>query len=349
MKRTVIYLFIFTLLLGICGCSKPSEVDINQIADSSAPVIKPQELAPEYIPKNVTVSYGDNRYTMRMLSEDQLSSVTRLENSVLFDLELLSDLDWIYDDYLGNACYANVPPSPPSYADYMKLLSSNGIIVAGYATGRRESHDTSKPYIPEDGQSEYFSPTYEYTTTQFHVTDIYYGTPKGDTLPIREWYTLELDEENRALFYSYSIARSNILRNGEQMLMFLRWDPETQHYCKIKKPIPLMPDYRNYNDAYLSSVLDFYRGDRTEYRKNASPDPTLLEAADPERLSKYTQTFYWPKREISDEALLEEMSDHLLIRLATDYKIALWPYGHRNFLYTCTSNDFILCSSPLEE
>ncbi|MBQ8894816.1 MAG: hypothetical protein IJ043_10475 [Clostridia bacterium] len=60
--------------------------------------------------------------------------------------------------------------------------------------------------------------------------------------------------------------------------------------------------------------------------------------------------YFWPERDISNEALLAEMSGNILLHTATEYKIAIWPYGHKNYtLYSDYTDGLFKISQPQNE
>ncbi|MBQ3083879.1 MAG: hypothetical protein IJC46_00305 [Clostridia bacterium] len=339
MKRSILWLFICVLILGLCGCNSIEQDEgVNQ-------VLTPPKEPPA---DTVTIQVGGNQYPMQKLTEEQLSFIkiesSKNSGSITFNPEVLTNLRWAENSYAYVVAY---PTEPAPFSEYFKSLGSDGLIVAGYATGLRESRRTRPLYKQENTNG--FMPEYEYTATQLHITDVYYGTPHSDTVFVKEGYSLEVDKENRAIYYVRGDSHDWVLKNGEQMLFLLRWDPKAKLYTKVHQNIPLMPDYRNYTEAYLSSVLDFYRGKLSEYSYLSKADDAILKAADPHRIQKTAPSIFWPERKISDEDLMKEMNDHIIITLATRYRIAIWPYGHRNYVYSCTRGNFWLASLPPSE
>ncbi len=255
----------------------------------------------------------------------------KVEQSITFDpnnMNLTSNIA------AGNTAML-APEKYPYYSDIMESIGKNGIIAAGYATGMRES---------------FWHPQNTHTETQFVVTDVYRGTPPSSTIVIDESYALIEAQGERSI--TYVGHEKPFLKNDLRVLVYL--EPlDNGHYYMAYHYIPLMPDYNEYSETYLQSVLGFFRGDKEEYIAESTWREEKTEYVNETYSYKYFQTYIlnlWQEREISDEALLEEMEDHLLLRTATEYKIALWPYGHKNY----TLNDeatvgFMRISIPIEE
>ncbi|MBQ7089680.1 MAG: hypothetical protein IJN82_01020, partial [Clostridia bacterium] len=62
--------------------------------------------------------------------------------------------------------------------------------------------------------------------------------------------------------------------------------------------------------------------------------------------SSYKPTFSWPQRDVSDEELLAELDENIILRTAMDYKIVIWPYGHKNAGAGYRAGDFAKASMP---
>ena len=225
----------------------------------------------------------------------------------------------------------NESMAPEEYATYDRVLEwigKDGIIAAGYAKGMRESF-------------------YPYTLTEFAVTDLYRGELSGKTIKIYEEYCVY--EENGQRFLRVTGHSKKRLENDIKYLVFLKPAHNGKYYKLQYRQIPLMNDYKEYNEEYLKSVLDFFRGDKTQYiAEGPWSEYDTNTAGEQIRLSHHLA--FWPERKVSDEKLLNEMENHLLIRLAAEYKIAIWPYGHKNFtLCRYADKQFSRICIPSEE
>lgn len=227
--------------------------------------------------------------------------------------------------------------SEKTYSTVMKKVGDDGLIVAGYASGLRETHDGK--YLP-------------HTLTEFNVTDVYYGEPETSKLKISEGYSL--CEEDGKFIISFFSDHLSWLENGKQVLLFLGEGSDGYLVPKFD-PIPLGEDYRNYNEEYESSLLDFFRGKRSEYlNQTETNEPQELSYRVNENgeveyyfdASSYEPTFSWPQQDASDEELLAELVENVIVRAAMDYKVVIWPYGHKNAGAGYQNGDFAKASMP---
>lgn len=240
------------------------------------------------------------------------------EGSLVFDFDDMQLTQFVNED--GAVVNHNAdrtyyfPPKYMHYSDLMEEIGENGVIAAGYATGMRES---------------FWKQSERYTMTDFVITDVYRGAVAQKNIKIKEDYAVILKGDAR-VFKGRHSDKFFHLKNDLQVLVFLK--PEEDGSLALKyRYIPLTEDYKNYTDETLASILDFFRGDKKQY---ITTKGTWSELSERKEHGQHTRTYtvrYWPQRKVSDQALLEELNDHLLIRIATEYKIALWPYGHKNF------------------
>ncbi len=227
----------------------------------------------------------------------------------------------------------DMPEPYATYSSVMEDIGEDGIIVAGYATGMRES---------------VWSRRGSYTRTDFVVTDVYRGELTEFEIKIRENYAV-LEQGGERFFHSRESIKE-WLQNDIQVLVFLEPLSDGDYWLHFRH-IPLMEDYNNYNEEYLKSVLNFFRGDESQYiAQEGYWTECYVRESNGEEVGLSHYVAYWSKREISDEALLAEMNDHLLIRIATDYEIAIWPYAHKNFkLHRYADRQFGRICIPSEE
>ncbi len=317
MKQFFAWCAILLLLMSLCGCRR-EQADDNALFVPDTP---PSEIYTADDPSKQEQNANQYGYynNYKKLSQEQLNGITTLKNGdekvYRYDPEVLSQLP------------SQVSPNTMKmqgliycYSDLMELIGTNGIIAAGYATGLRETHNK----LGEIG----------YTLTDFVVTDLYYGSETASAIKIKEGHLLML-EDGYGYYYVPS-KDTSILKNNKKVLLYLSKEEKTGYYTISYPHIPLSADYRNYNDAYLTGLLDFFRGDKTEYRNQEKPagaQPTPSTVVNGQTVYYYDliPTFFWPEREISDEDLLAEMNDHVVVRTATEYKIVIWPYGHKNY------------------
>ena len=170
------------------------------------------------------------------------------------------------------------------------------------------------------------------------VTDTYYGKA-AESVKVRELYFLMKDEFGNDVYYDMPKNKVLRLQNNVQSLLFL-YKEQDGSYRMACTFIPLMPDYRDYNDAYVESLCDFYRGDPSLYISENGEWRNECETIyiDPKTgkvspwLSKKTwQVHFWPKQEATNQEILEQFHENVVVRSATEFKIAIWPFGHKNY------------------
>lgn len=214
-----------------------------------------------------------------------------------------------------------------TFTKLMSDIRDDGLVVAGYIEGKQEE------YRPV----EMAPPGTSYVVSEFTVTDVYHGK-KVEKIRIREPYII-METEQGTQSVGISDGDQNIVP-GRQMLVFLKKNRGTDTYSRVFHPMYLTEDYRDYSESYLTELLNYYRGDPSAYPadsvsakapehyivecdENGNEIKTLIESAD-----RFGKTVRWTEREISDKALLEEMKEHILVRAAEEFKIALWPTQH---------------------
>ena len=321
MKRIFSGILILMLLTGLCGCKRENlESDSlktiegtggtisagtepsgsngkqDQVGDKSVLEIgpkTPKDLVPGEQPPI-------NFESVEQIGEDR---VTRYEDQDLSKLPHFKD-----------TMSVRLPVST-TYEDLMKWVGEDGLIVAGYATGIREGHRNGA-----------------YTLTDFKIQKAYFGNSSTDLLKVQESF-VAISEEGRNYIY-YSDDELTCLKNDQMVLLCLAETETTGIYWPVYYEIPLPADYQSYDEAYLSDFLDFYRGKHLAYQYS-SPHAETVYQTNPDGtvqvIDKMYSVNYWPEREISNEALIEEMSEHILVRLVTEYQIKIWPYGHKEY------------------
>ena len=305
MKR--IQILCLFLALCLCGCAAKQES-----ADSFDTLTAPEFTAP-------------SEETEAPPADDAEIPAEELPDGVPPAGQALSTYD--LDDYgtLRTHSYTMgtiVNVAPKTVEEIMERIGPNGLIVSGYAIGERigvEKNETSF-----------------YTKTQFKVDHVFYGEAvSGESITIMEDYILKANEKE---VFIYRIGRTNsFLRNEEYVLLLLT--PTGSSYPGMYTParfaMPVAEDCDEWSEDYLDSLLDFFRGDPATYAygEDGARSFTVKNADGTEREVIYYQPGKrWPQREISNEALIEEMQDNLLVYLATEFKIKIWPTEHVNYV-----------------
>lgn len=175
------------------------------------------------------------------------------------------------------------------YPDFMRHIGEDGLIVAARAYGERIGYIWSK-----------------YTWTKVRIEKVFYGTTPSNEIRVQEGYTPVMEYGKRYIVYASNCSR---LRDDRLILLFLRKSTSKKDYYMAYYHFPLQEGYQDYSEEYLTELLDFYRGDRKKYRVGY-------------------QATYWPKKDLSNEEMLEELSDNILVQVAANHKVCLRPVGH---------------------
>lgn len=296
MKRLIAFYAAFLLLLGLCGCNKtPDNENWEVTADS--PVN--EKLDDESI-KGIKISID-------YISKDQSSgqTITRYHCP---DFSKLPSYE-IEDS-------GSILAPPGTFSKLMNRIDE-GIVVTGYANGERTSNvDTIKTY------------------TNFKVEKVCYGSVTSENITVKENYALVTDEDGSSYIRERE-TRYTLLEDDQKVLLFLTPSKDADGtYVPQYYDLPLPEDYLEYNEEYLTEMLDFYRGDRSAYQY-----PEFIEEIHEELLPNGTieQTIdssggnYWPERDVSNEVLLEELKENVLVRSAVEFEIKIWPFEHREY------------------
>ena len=316
MKRMGCLLLILSCLISICSCKKTIEEDYIGSSSAKNPAesqpIPPEEekASQQDMPKTITGTYLDlvpgAQPPMVFLSTEETE-----QGQVIH----YQDQDWSGMPEYTNSLAVTVG-WPQCWSEIKNAMGEDGLIVAGSAYGIREGYCDKG-----------------YTLTNFNIQKVYYGNELNSVIKIQEQF-IASSRDNRN--YIYSVTGSHtLLKDHQLVVLFLAKSNELKNeYIPVWYEFPLPADYQTYNESYLTNFLDFYRGNRSAYeysemeivqKEKKNPDGTV------ELLEEIYGGNYWPEREISNEALIEEMSEHILVRLVTEYQIKIWPYGHKEY------------------
>lgn len=296
MKRIISILTILSLICLLCGC--------NQSVDQENWEVSPDTT----IDKNLdNESVKGAKIPIDYISKDQSSgqTITRYHCPDFSKLPLYEIKD-----------SGSVLAPPGTFGKLMDRVDE-GIIVTGYATGERTSNvDTIKTY------------------TNFKIEKVCYGSVVSESITVQEQYALVTDEDGSS-YVRERETRYTLLENDQKVLLFLTPSKNGDGtYVPRYYDLPLPEDYLEYNEEYLTEMLDFYRGDRSAYQY-----PEFIEKIHEELLPNGTikQTIeswggdYWPERDVSNEVLLEELNENALVRSAVEFEIKIWPFEHREY------------------
>ncbi len=231
------------------------------------------------------------------------------------------EIDDLLKMSISNNTAIDLREFPSTFEEFLKRLEeSNCSIVAGRAFGTRSANPS--------------------VVTKFSVEKNYAGPTVPTQINVQENFGVYSDQMNEPYLLSLGYDYFPILNDQPTLLFIYPHSQKKDLYLTDLIPIPLPEDHQNYDEEYLTELLDYFRGDRSAYKY---PELTIKETVIEGRaiLAEYGGV-YWPTREISDEALLEEMNDHILLRLATDYKIKIWPFDHAQYPEERNLSDYFL-------
>ncbi len=217
--------------------------------------------------------------------------------------------------------------------DYSELMSHlehrGGILIAGCAYGLREGNWATGILHPR-------------TLTTVSVEKIYFGSYSEDTIVVSENYCPVV--ENGEEYIEISGHQLTRLKDGQKVLLALVPASTAGVWWPCYYELPLPEDYQEFDDIAKQELFDYYRGDPNYYRvpqtnTNLTTNEKVNE--DGTLTLEYQRPFdeYWPKQDISDEDLLSQLSENLLLRFATEFQIKIWPQMH--IRYSATKNGFV--------
>ena len=186
----------------------------------------------------------------------------------------------------------------------MEYIGEDGLIVVGSAFGEREG-TLVNTFMAQ-------------TKTPFRIEKVFYGTAPGETITVSEDYFPDFTDDNRegkpCICVDGSYTR---MRDNEKVLLFLKKSTKTEGlYFPVYYMLPVWDGYDQYPEAAKAQLLAYYRGDETAYKPG------------------YAQKYRWPTSELTDEELLEQLKDNVLVQTFVEHKVVLWPEGHTEF-YGC--------------
>lgn len=253
------------------------------------------------------------------------------EETEFIDVQIVeteSEIDVFFEDQnLTNMRFqeqekVDCPAPATTYEQLIKELQScDGVIVSGYAHGTRKRQTTeSGLYLTE---------------TAFQVEQVYYGTIIQKDITITEPYAPIIEAETP--YFQYIGPQYSMLKDNQKVLMILSPGSREGLYYPIYYELPLPQDYQNFDDTAKKELLDYYRGKDELYKVISTPfEKKEIQLPNGAIETQYFggADFRWPKQDLSDEEMLNQMSDHILVRLAFEYDIKIWPENHIRFSST---------------
>jgi len=311
MKRISIFCIIM-LLLTLCGCRKELTSDKTLIAGgSSIKAEHTEESKP--IEEETEQPQEDNSNEMIISGIEDVSGIALSS----FDLSDYPNLD---SRISSNFSYMDI--SPQTAEEIMNAVGTTGLIVTGYAYGTRVNAglEETKTIC---------------TKTKFLIDHVFYGDAlAGETIIIGEDYELRNNDNDEVFLYSIS-RNYSFLQDNEYVLLVLEAYPEISDcYFPTQRALPIGEDCTEWSESYMTSLLDYFRGDKSVYAhpEDYSYTKTFqFKNGKTEELPVYVTAQIWPQKNLSDAEMIAEMQDNLLVYLASEYKIKIWPTEHVNY------------------
>ncbi len=300
------FVLIFVLLFSLCGCNQVKVTEHAAISD----LVETEQSNKQYTEKE-TLENDD--------ITEEMAAVEKTEvREIQFDDEDHTNKK-LYD--VSTADYLSVPQT---YSELKNWLNHDkGIILAGYAFGKRHG------YLGKE----------IYTLTEFQVEKVYMGQVEARSIRIRENYCPNTMGGEEVL--QYQGHRFTQLKDGQKTLLYLLPTKMAGVYEPIYYEIPLPEDYQNLSDTEKGEIFAFYRGDPAVYKKVPGESYTEMVQNPDGTISMVHHIAgeqYWPERTLSNEELLRELQEHILLQTVEEYHIKIWPMGH--IRYSAKENSF---------
>ncbi len=314
MKRLFLLIMVLALLLSVCGCKRalPDDELIFDAADTGKTEQKEESSAENAAPDTAV----ENQAQTNELQNQE---------SVLYEGDEPQVVGPELSEFLETARAIDVVGSirefPQTFEEFSARLEKiNGSIIAGRAFGTRRKD----PAI----------------LTEFSVEKVYAGPDVPDRITVEEGLGIYTDPSGQPYLMSFGYEEFPLINDQPTLLFVFPHSTKKDLYVATLLTLPLPDDHQKYDEEYLTELLDYFRGDRSAYKYSKLTITETIIDGNP--VPTGYGGVYWPKQEISDEALLEQMNDHILLRLATDYKIKIWPFDHAQYSAERTPSDYFL-------
>ena len=303
MKRISIFCIIM-LLLTLCGCQKQPEPDnIPKANHSNINAAQSEKNEPEQ-PQDTS----STEPIIDGIESNSGEAVSSYDPADFSDAPIRTPNSSLVLDI-----------SPKTVTEIINAVVPNGLIVTGRAYGTRVSYD--------DGINSG-------TKTNFLIDHVFYGDVlSGNTVTVSEGYVLRTDGEET--FIDCLSNNYSYLQNDEYVLLLLM--PSTileGCYTPAQFALPIGEDCTEWSESYMTSLLDYFRGDKSVYAhpEDYSYTKTFqFKNGKTEEMPVYVIAQIWPQKNLSDAEMIAEMQDNLLVYLASEYKIKIWPTEHVNY------------------
>lgn len=224
--------------------------------------------------------------------------------------------------FLSAAANTSYLAPPESLDDVMNAVGPKGLVVAGRAVGLRQGH--------------YKEGEYAYTLTTFQIDHVFYGQSDQNEITVAEGYALV--EKDQRLYCHAPSGYTTKLQNDQLVLLYLTPDPSAKHQYFVaypQKAFALQEGYLDYSEDYRKRLCAFYKGDRSVYQYQTETVETVsIPLPSGQTIEEPMIVFnkFWPIRNVSDDALIQELSDHpevgMLLQTIEHFKVRIWPEYH---------------------
>ncbi len=308
MKRMILLIMAITSVLSLSGCARKGEVVQEEVGTFLNEFQEPVE---EFETEEILETDEPSEPKKPVVKLERLDEATiPQEKKAIFDLCAKSE-DLIYYttdaakklEYRPISQMANKGPSSRKYSDYF-ATDKKRLAVIGTADNIRASSDEST-YVP------------------ISLNEVFAGEiEKKEFLISRAFYMKSDENGDYFTGLTTDITLDALLLPEEQRLYILEESKsEVDLYWCCITPIVLPEDYRDFDEEYVSELLDYYRG--KQYKKEENKGPTKTESG--ALIYHFSWNPYEKYENYTDEQMLELLEDHLLVQLALRYKIKILP------------------------
>ncbi|MBQ7089681.1 MAG: hypothetical protein IJN82_01025 [Clostridia bacterium] len=156
------------------------------------------------------------------------------------------------------------------------------------------------------------------------VNELLHGDVAEDRVVVSRGISLE-SRENEEYFTDHSADTATLEQRllPEEKRLYVLGESKYNagvYYCRLS-PIVLPTDYQDFDEEYVSELLDYYRG--KQYENQEKKDPTKTESG--EMIYHAVLNPYKEYKNYTDEQMMELLEDQLLVQIALRYKIKIWP------------------------
>jgi len=302
-KRIILLVMAIFTVISLFGCVRKGEIVQEQAGEFQEEIQKGVEeerldADEPSAPKEPPVKLERlDKASIPQAQKELFTLCSESEKLIYYTKEAAQKLEYRPITQMGNK-----GPSSRKYSDYF-ATDKECLAVIGTADNVRASSD-ERTYVP------------------INLNEVFAGEIEKKELLISRAFHMESDE-NGDYFTGLTtdITLDTLLLPEEQRLYILEEsEREGGIYRCCINPIVLPEDYQDFDEEYVSELLDYYRG--KQYKKE-NKGPTKTE--DGEVIYHFSWNPYEEYENYTDEQMLELLEDHLLVQIALRYKIKIRP------------------------